>query len=299
MGNIFESVFTRATLYWALLVAWVAMLGSLYFSEIAGYLPCNLCWYQRILMYPLAGLLAIGLLRQDSHLPYLILPFSLLGQGIATYHYLLEKTDLFSAPLTCRTGVSCTTIWINWFGFITIAFLSMIAFFLITILCLVAITAGEPDAEQARSTPWGQVAGIIAVVIVAFYLLIQATAPSQALSFTVLPAGDMEPVSAPIPIAEADHTAAATAQEGAQLYLATCASCHGVEAEGIANLGPALVDSAVVDNPDDTAALAYIRAGVDLDNPDNKTGLVMPPSGGRPDLTDQEMLAIIHYLRAK
>ena len=79
----------RSALYIALIVAWVAMLGSLYFSEVAGYVPCALCWHQRILMYPLAGLLALGLLRRDPHLPYLVIPFSLLGQIVATYHYLI------------------------------------------------------------------------------------------------------------------------------------------------------------------------------------------------------------------
>ena len=113
-------------LYVALLAAWTAMLGSLYFSEVSGYLPCTLCWYQRILMYPLTGLIAFGILRRDWHLPFLVLPFSLLGQAISTYHYLLEKTTIFGAPTACREGISCTTPWINWFGFITIPFLAMI-----------------------------------------------------------------------------------------------------------------------------------------------------------------------------
>ena len=87
----------RSALYIALMVAWVAMLGSLYFSEVKGYVPCPLCWYQRILMYPLAGLIAFGLLRLDTNLPYLVLPFSILGMCVSTYHYLLEKTELFDA----------------------------------------------------------------------------------------------------------------------------------------------------------------------------------------------------------
>ena len=65
----------RTSLYMALLAAWVAMLGSLYFSEIAHYVPCVLCWYQRILMYPLALILAIGLLRRDRQLPFLCCHF--------------------------------------------------------------------------------------------------------------------------------------------------------------------------------------------------------------------------------
>jgi disulfide bond formation protein DsbB len=91
MSVLFDWI-DRRSLYLALLAAWVATLGSLYFSEVAGYVPCVLCWYQRILMYPLALVLAIGLLRRDPHLPVYVLPFSLTGLGIATYHYLLEKT---------------------------------------------------------------------------------------------------------------------------------------------------------------------------------------------------------------
>ena len=117
----------RNSMYIALVAAWIAMCGSLYFSEVAGYVPCLLCWYQRILMYPLAGLIAIGLLRRDWNLPYYVLPFSLLGIGVSSYHYLLEKTDIFDGAAVCRSGVSCTTQWINWFGFVTIPFLALVA----------------------------------------------------------------------------------------------------------------------------------------------------------------------------
>lgn len=104
----------RWGMYIALLAAWVAMLGSLYFSEIAGYIPCTLCWYQRILMYPLAGIIAIGLLRRDEGLPAYVLPFSVFGIGLSTYHYLLQKTDFINETVACQVGVPCSTFWINW-----------------------------------------------------------------------------------------------------------------------------------------------------------------------------------------
>ena len=65
----------RNGLYLALIAASTAMFGSLYFSEVAGYLPCSLCWYQRILMYPLVAILSVGLVRRDQGLPYYVLPF--------------------------------------------------------------------------------------------------------------------------------------------------------------------------------------------------------------------------------
>ena len=110
----------KYSLYGALIAAWVAMLGSLYLSEVRGYVPCLLCWYQRGLMYPLALILAGGLLLRTRWLPYVVLPISLFGIGLSSYHYLLQKTMIFSAS-PCGDGAPCTTIWINWLGFVTIS----------------------------------------------------------------------------------------------------------------------------------------------------------------------------------
>ncbi|MCC9074973.1 cytochrome c [Litorilinea aerophila] len=87
--------------------------------------------------------------------------------------------------------------------------------------------------------------------------------------------------------------------QGEGLYREACAACHGQDARGVANLGPSLVDSAVILEGEAQAAVAFIRKGVALDDPANTTGLVMPPSGGRPDLSDQQLLAIVEYLRAR
>jgi len=116
--------------------AWFATLGSLYLSEILKFIPCTLCWYQRILMYPLAIILLIGFLRRDKGVFLYVLPFSILGIGVSTYHYLLQKTDLFTHGAVCNSGIPCTTTWINFFGFITIPFLALIAFSAITFMGL-------------------------------------------------------------------------------------------------------------------------------------------------------------------
>ncbi|MEZ4583053.1 MAG: disulfide bond formation protein B [Caldilineaceae bacterium] len=97
----------RYGLFIALAAAWIAMLGSLYFSEVAGYLPCRLCWYQRILMYPLTAIIAVGILRRDINLPFYILPFSVVGIGVSTYHYLIQKTTLLGAGV-CQEGIPAT-----------------------------------------------------------------------------------------------------------------------------------------------------------------------------------------------
>src|SRR4051812_15759409 len=173
------------------------MLGSLYFSEVRHYLPCDLCWYQRICMYPLVAILTVGLLRQTEDLPYFVLPLSLIGQAIATYHYLLEKTHIFPTPTACQIGVPCLTPWINWAGFITIPFLSMCAFFLITIFCLIAMTSGQPEVEEFTPTPWFPVAAVF-VLVVLFFVVIYQYDPvrTTSLTLTVPAVGDMSPVNA-------------------------------------------------------------------------------------------------------
>lgn len=125
--------------YVAFAQALLATLGSLYFSEIAGFPPCSLCWYQRICMYPIVALAAVGIIRKDTSLPYYVLPLSLIGLVIAFYHNLLYYNILPESAAPCAMGISCTTNYIEWFGFITIPFLSLVAFAIITasmVICL-------------------------------------------------------------------------------------------------------------------------------------------------------------------
>jgi disulfide bond formation protein DsbB len=119
----------------ALLAAWIAMCGSLFFSEVLGWQPCVLCWYQRILMYPLAILLPIAIIRRDRGLHLYILPFSIAGIGVSLYHYLLIKTDWLPPP-ACAVGVPCTVDYLNWLGFINIPFLALTAFLIISCMML-------------------------------------------------------------------------------------------------------------------------------------------------------------------
>lgn len=121
----------------ALLTAWVAMSGSLYFSEVLRWTPCLLCWYQRIIMYPLAAIIAIGILRRDAKLHFYVLPFSIFGMGMSLYHYLLIKTTIFPAP-ACNANIPCNVEYMNVFGFINIPFLALTAFTMITGLMTIA-----------------------------------------------------------------------------------------------------------------------------------------------------------------
>ena len=314
----FTDFFSRSTLYFALAVALTATLGSLYFSEIRHYLPCNLCWYQRILMYPLIVVIGVGILRQDFNMPYYVLPLTLIGQGISTYHYLLEKTDIFASPTSCQVGIPCTTPWINWGGFITIPFLAMCAFFLITLFAIVAMVNGEPAAEEYSSSPWVPVATTVAIVVAAF-ILIYNFDPVRAdeLTLTTPVRGEMSSVHAAAPIAEntvepvatgTDSTNASssvssitedTLATGQQLYNANCAACHGVDAQGIPNLGISLVDSPMIREQSETDLLAFMRSGRPTDHPENTTGIPMPPGGTNPNMSDDDIFAIIAFLRAQ
>jgi disulfide bond formation protein DsbB len=148
--------FGLASRHIALLTAWIATCGSLFFSEVIGWVPCVLCWYQRILMYPLAILLAIGIVRRDRGLYIYVLPFSITGMVVALYHHLLIKTDWLPAP-ACVSGVPCTVDHLNWFGFITIPWLAFMAFTIITGMLaafawLQPEAAGEPD-DEAEDQP--------------------------------------------------------------------------------------------------------------------------------------------------
>jgi disulfide bond formation protein DsbB len=124
--------------YLAWIQSIVATLGSLYFSEVMKFPPCVLCWYQRICMYPLVFILAVGMIRKDKKIYTYVLPLSLTGLSIAMYHNLLYYNILPESAAPCVAGVSCTTKFISWFGFVTIPLLSLIAFSVITVCMLIS-----------------------------------------------------------------------------------------------------------------------------------------------------------------
>lgn len=114
--------------YIAFTQALVATLGSLALSEIAKLPPCVLCWYQRSMMYPLAIILAVGIVRRERQLWQYVLPLSLIGWIISLYHTLLQWKIIPDTLAPCVQGVSCTTVQVHLLGFITIPFMSLVAF---------------------------------------------------------------------------------------------------------------------------------------------------------------------------
>lgn len=128
---------SKNIIYFSWIISLFATLGSLFFSNILNFPPCVLCWYQRIFMYPLAFILAAGILRKDTKIYLYILPLSIAGLLISFYHNLLYYKIMPDSLAPCTSGISCTTKFIEWLGFITIPFLSFTAFLLITILMLI------------------------------------------------------------------------------------------------------------------------------------------------------------------
>jgi disulfide bond formation protein DsbB len=137
-------------LYLGWLVSIAATVGSLYFSEVRHFVPCALCWWQRIFMYPLVVVLGVATFRQDLQAWRTALPLALIGLGTSSYHYLIQKVPGLAPPASCASGVPCNAEYINWFGFVTIPFLAGLAFLIITV-ALLALARGDRSAAPPGS----------------------------------------------------------------------------------------------------------------------------------------------------
>jgi disulfide bond formation protein DsbB len=132
---------------WA--VALVSTLGSLYYSQVANFVPCELCWFQRIAMYPMTVILLVAALRRDvpAGVQYAFL-FPIVGMLISTYHIYLEENPT-AQPAACTVGgTTCATKWIDKFGYITIPVLAITAF--AAILTLLAFAWSRRPSIEAR-----------------------------------------------------------------------------------------------------------------------------------------------------
>ncbi|AUJ25738.1 MULTISPECIES: disulfide oxidoreductase [Virgibacillus] len=117
----------------------VALLGSLFFSEIMGYPPCDLCWIQRIFMYPLVIIYGTALWKKDISIALPGLFLSGIGMLVSIYHYLTQKLPALQKAGDACGLIPCNTIYINWFGFVTIPFLAGTAFIFIFVLHIILI----------------------------------------------------------------------------------------------------------------------------------------------------------------
>ena len=139
----FHSMTKEKNTPWALvfaawLVAAIATLGALFMSEIMGFAPCVLCWWQRIFMFPLVLVLALGLFPFDPKVLRYALPLATMGLLVAGFHVLLTMGIIPETLAPCRDGIPCKTLQIEWFGFVTIPLLSFFAFLVLNLLLVTA-----------------------------------------------------------------------------------------------------------------------------------------------------------------
>jgi disulfide bond formation protein DsbB len=138
-------------LWLAFVVTAVATGGSLFFSEVANFVPCELCWFQRIFMYPLAIVTLLAAIANDHRVARYLLPLPVIGAGISVYHILVEERVVgqTTACLISAPG-GCAVKWIDEFGYVTIPVLALTAFVLA--FALLAFAAFEPSADEGEET---------------------------------------------------------------------------------------------------------------------------------------------------
>jgi disulfide bond formation protein DsbB len=131
-------------LWAAFVVAAIATGGSLFFSEIAHFVPCELCWYQRICMYPLSILTLFAAVHGDYRVARYLLPLPVVGAGVSVYHLLVENHVVAQATACLASAPGgCATKWIDEFGWMTIPTLALTGFVLLT--GFLALAAAEAD----------------------------------------------------------------------------------------------------------------------------------------------------------
>ncbi|MDQ3801426.1 MAG: disulfide oxidoreductase [Acidobacteriota bacterium] len=137
--------------YAAWIIALIATVGSLFFSEVMQLPPCVLCWYQRIAMYPLVLVIGAGILMRDgSRMKYYALPLALVGLAISIYHNLLYYGILPESITPCTQGVSCTSRQIEWLGFITIPLMALTAFIGVSLCLWLYKTEKRKTTEETK-----------------------------------------------------------------------------------------------------------------------------------------------------
>ncbi|WP_088044000.1 disulfide oxidoreductase [Bacillus sp. EAC] len=129
----------QSILFFVWIVSIIATLSSLSFSIFNHWIPCSLCWYQRIFMYPIVFIVGIAFYKNKINDIIYVLPLSLIGMCISIYHILIQKVPALKETATQCGPVPCTGDYLNLFGFITIPMLAFVAFLLITIFSIYLI----------------------------------------------------------------------------------------------------------------------------------------------------------------
>jgi len=144
--------FEGLELWMAFVVAATATVGSLYLSEVVHFIPCTLCWYQRIAMYPLAIILLIAAVRRDHGVRIYAATLASIGAVISVYHRLIQQYPELEGGGSCDPAAPCTAAYIEQFDFITIPYMALSAFLLILALLWLDRFNKSPDRASLAAT---------------------------------------------------------------------------------------------------------------------------------------------------
>ena len=132
-GPAAAEILDGVAIWMAWLVALVATVGSLIYSEVIHFLPCRLCWFQRIAMYPLSIILLVGAIRREFIVKYYALPLALGGLALSVWHYLTQTFPSLEGG-ACDPTNPCSAKWVDVFDFVSIPFMAGAGFILISVL---------------------------------------------------------------------------------------------------------------------------------------------------------------------
>jgi len=124
LGMKVQMFLGRNSVLLAFLISLVAIVGSLFYSEVIGYEPCVLCWWQRVFLYPLVIIFGMALWKKLSSAFLYSIPFIILGGIIAVYQSYISLGGNSILPCTA-VGSACAKVYVMSFGYITIPFMSL------------------------------------------------------------------------------------------------------------------------------------------------------------------------------
>lgn len=134
----------------AWLLAAGATVGSLYYSEVAHIPACDLCWYQRIAMFPLVVILGVAVFRRDARARVYAIPLAVIGAGLAAYHHLIQQFPELEVG-ACSVDVPCTTAYVWKFNFVSLPLMGLVTFG--AIVAVLLLDRSGRAVTPAKDTP--------------------------------------------------------------------------------------------------------------------------------------------------
>jgi disulfide bond formation protein DsbB/cytochrome c5 len=271
----------HAVMYIALIAAWIATAGSLYMSEVLGWLPCTWCWYQRIAMYPLSLLLTVGIARRDVNIATYALLLAVPGALASIWHILIQKVDRIALLYPCRSASPCTSdsLWsLGWFPFwATVPMLALAAFVAIILACVIALVADRRTRVAADVIEGLPPAAFVSAIVFAILALFGVSA------FLNAPRTGPETWTPP-----------ASKSPGAQTFSQSCQGCHTPNGQGYVNIRASWLSGKT-----DAEIVAFLKKGRAVTEADNFSKQAMPPYGGQPFLSEAQLLELTQHLQGK